>query len=951
MGKTNASRKTENHSSNVGAQVDLQIKLLSRIRMESGIRRDLGNLPKTLETTYRQIYHDTILAAPGNEPEIAKKALGWIMVARRPLTSQEWICATEIATQDSLDFNSLLELCHNLVANDTESHVIRYIHLSAREYMEAHADFDFPRLHTMAAHACLSVLIDNAQPSSPKSESFTQYASKYWANHVERSDDNYMKENTLKLIRTFLGMPEEPSESYKKYTGYLKSKHYPNRIILDSAYGFTYHRAYDSLMAVPQNPLFAVSYFSLGRICTDLWDWSRVDVNCRNLHGDSALTVASRAGNDAMVRLVLDRCTDAVCDTLPWSDKPLVAAVRNHQSKVVTTLLSYRADIAAKICKSHDPLDYAAREGNVAVVQAVLSCKDLDICISASTLLAAAENRIYGESVLQFLLDSDKSLTLSQEVGTKVVEQIFQHWRLRDTETRLSLLQQFLDKGWELELSAPSIGLLISAGGNKALDWLLKHGTYSSMITGDVMTTVASCGPISDSPASLVALIERCPNLELLENALQHATVMDGALVNVILNRYPNLKPPESFLIPLARAGKSEGRLISILDKYPDMEISDEVLIAAARAGGSAFEKLLARDSSIKVSEDVLIAAARARGSAFENLLTRDRSIEISESVLEASAEYGPLSRVEMILEREPGLKPTDRILEAAARGMISFRRSDYEEFDDEESDYEEPDDEESDDEEPDDEEFDDEESDDEEPDDEEFDDEESDDEKKDAVKEMKLFLARNDELQISDQVLKAAMSNYDEELSYEKMKLLLSRPGVVISESVLLAAIRRGGSLKVVRLILASNFDANITTSEAVLVAAARKSNSPELLELLLNSATDAKVKVKENKTEAPVETQQEFQSLLPKDRKVYITEKVLVAAAERGLYPIKYLLGYDPEIRITGSIADAIMSNWHLGPKMRPLLLSEFKENLTQEAVEKLEKPKARRDLRMLQ
>lgn len=43
--------------------------------------------------------------------------------------------------------------------------------------------------------------------------------------------------------------------------------------------------------------------------------------------------------------------------------------------------------------------------------------------------------------------------------------------------------------------------------------------------------------------------------------------------------------------------------------------------------------------------------------------------------------------------------------------------------------------------------------------------------------------------------------------------------------------------------------------------------------------------------------------------------------------------------------------MSNWHLGPEQRLLLLSEFKENLTQEAVEKLEKPKARRDLRMLQ
>lgn len=906
MGKTNVSRKTENHLSNVGAQVDLQIKLLSRSKLESGIRRDLGNLPKTLETTYRQIYHDTILAAPGNEPEVIKKALGWIMVAQRLLTPQEWVGATEKATQDSLDFHSLLELCHNLVANDTESNVIRYIHLSAREYMEAQADFNLPRLHTMAAHACLSVLIDAQPPSpkprttywaKPKSKTFIDYAREYWAHHVERSDDKYMKENTLKLIRTFLGIPEEPSESYQKYIEFLARKKSP----YETFHGESYGRACRSVQAVPQNPLFAVSFFSLGRLCTDLWDWSNVNFSSRNRGGDSVLTVASRVGNDAMVRLVLDRCTDIVCDALPWSDDPLAAAVRHDQSKVVTTLLSYRADIAAKLCQSHNPLDDAARRGTVAVVQAVLSCRDLGIRISASTLLAAAENWDHGENILQFLLDSDKRLPCSQKVATKVVEHLTK-MRLRNIETRLSVMQQFLDKGWEfeLELSEPSIGRLISDGGNQALDWLLNHGTWSSMITGDVIFKVASLTRAdllsrrakSTSPDSLVALIERCPksNLELLKSVLQRATVRDARLVNLILDRYPNINPPNSVLIPLARAGKPEGRLISILDHHPDMEIS----------------------------EHVLIVAASARGSAFEMLLARDRSIEISESVLEASAKYGRIRRVEMILEREPGLKPTDRILEAVARGRWFVT-------------------------------FGDEVTDDEETDDQETDDQENGDEEPDAVKVMKLLLAHNDELQISDRVLQAVLSGqsgYDERLTYKKMKFLLSRPGVVISESVLIAVLDRNfGSVELLRLMLAGNFDVNILTSEAVLVAAARsRFHARELLELLLKSATDAKTKVKEKKTEAPIETQQEFPSLLPKDSKVYIKEKVLVAAAQGGLDSIKYLLGYDPEIRITRSIADAILLfNERWGLEIRRVLLSEFKENLTQEALEKLENPQA--------
>lgn len=77
----------------------------------------------------------------------------------------------------------------------------------------------------------------------------------------------------------------------------------------------------------------------------------------------------------------------------------------------------------------------------------------------------------------------------------------------------------------------------------------------------------------------------------------------------------------------------------------------------------------------MEISEDVLKAAAKATGSALEMLLARDRSIEISESVLEASAKYGRIRRVEMILERESGPKPTDWILEAAARGRRFVRR------------------------------------------------------------------------------------------------------------------------------------------------------------------------------------------------------------------------------------------------------------------------------------
>ena len=889
----NLSRKTDSHHSNGSAQVDLQIKLLSRIKSEFDIRRDLCNLPKTLEATYKNIYHDKILVAYGNEPEVAKKGLGWIMVAQRLLTPLEWVGATERATHENLSLALLLELCHNLVANDTESNVMRYVHLSVREYLDTQADFKVPELHTMAAHACLSVLIDNPQPGSPNFESFAEYAKMHWGDHLERCDDQFMKEDTLKLIRKFLGTPMEPTESYRRYVASLLSHHsyVPRKSLLSDAYS--------SLMALPQNPLFAVSYFSLGKICTELWDWSGIDVNCRNYDGDSALTVASRKGNDIMVRLLLDRCADAVFDTLPGFRNPLEAAIQYHRHKVVETLLSYRADITTKLCKNQNPFDLAASIGNVAVVQAVLSCKNLGITISASALLAASNNHnLHRKEMLQILLDIAKSFRCSQQSVEAATNQIcdssYGLSEPRDMyEMMTSLFQQLLDRDPELEFSTDSIAHFIICGGNKALDWLLNHNIYSFEVTEDVIIKAAHLYGvrlmIPSYCCSLATLIERSSRA-LLENTLQR-TDINVTLVSVILDRYPDMKPPKSVLLTLAAESgysKPKGILIGILDKYPDMEISQDVLIAATKAGGTVLEKLLDKYPDKEIDQDVLLLAAEGEGSDMEMLLDNYKSI-YSNTVLEEAAEYGGLSKVEMILEREPHLEPTDQVLEAAARNF-GFK------------------------------------------------------EKTDAVEIMNILLIHNDKLQISDRVLKAALSPHrlmHAMITDEKMKFLLSKPGIVISESVLLAAMGSrlfSNPTQILRLHLAGDFDANFVTSEAVLVAAAGNRHDPlGLLELLLSGALDAKAMGKEKEAEAPCKTQHGYQFLLPKDRKVCITEKVLVVAVSSswGTNVSEFLLRYDPEIRITGAVADRVMyCNW----EVRRLLFSKFRENLTQEALEKL-------------
>lgn len=143
--------------------------------------------------------------------------------------------------------------------------------------------------------------------------------------------------------------------------------------------------------------------------------------------------------------------------------------------------------------------------------------------------------------------------------------------------------------------------------------------------------------------------------------------------------------------------------------------------------------------------------------------------------------------------------------------------------------------------------------------------------------------------------------------------------------------------------MLLAGNFAADFVTSEDIPVAAAKNmTDGLELLKLLLRRSPDAKAMGKEKDTEVPIEREEESQSLNRKDRKLCITEKILVAAAENytlGIEKFECLLRYDPEIQITAAVADAIMSNRFSSRRIRRLLLSKFRGNLTQEALTKFE------------
>ncbi|KAF8253214.1 hypothetical protein K440DRAFT_657719 [Wilcoxina mikolae CBS 423.85] len=905
---------------------DLQIKHLSRMKLESDIRTNLGNFPKTLEDMYERIYED-ISSEPGSGPQSAIMGLRWVMVSGRPLTPTEWLRATSysIGLHEDLPLSSMLDWCHNLVTEDKESNVMRFAHLSVQEYLETKDDFRISKAHSMAAQTCLSVLIDAAH-SPPKSEELAKYAAIYWARHLDCSDGQHMRDCTLKLIRSFLGTPEKPAEPYCKY---LEQAEALQLEYIESNTGISWVCSNRILKAWTANPLFAVSYFRFGEI-----------------------------------------------------------------SQVVTTLLDRKADIRANGYCDADVLVAAANQGDAAVVKAIID-RDPNIKITNTVLYAAAaENYEYGLEIFRLLLDGAKSLKITQDLVIRSATYC----------ACKGLLQLLLELDPDFRVTAETVLEAIKSGGTReGVELLLER--YAGEITRDIIIAAACCYnalgllelvipryPDSDgkmtnmhddflmlakkSPSTLGVLLEKFPNTkiiesvllalmrndfvkpEVLERVLKHtangeiteavliATVRSGWKVvkcmEVLLDRRPDIKITDSILknatgnyhirkevtqFLLARnpdikicesmlAGKAnKDTVMLLLQRAPDMMISESTLAEVAKQGSVEIVKLLLEKvPSIKISESTLeVVAKRGSVNTVKLLLERAPSIKISESALADVAEWGSVETVELLLERMHSIKNSEPILVAAARGCrirtmklllgrapsikITSTVLEAAAFSSQ------------------------------------------------GTSVMRFLLSRDDNIQISNQVIIAALSNNNHWVEMVSL-LLLKNLSIKVSESILVTDAAnvpldyngaQQSDLSMMKRLLDKYASLDIVTSERVLIAVARNMNdAPELLRLLLCKAENIRAELR-----AKWATHGNLgatQSHLSKGSAIRISEPVVIEAVSNERFAIdimKLLISKDPRIQITANIVKAARRNRSCGKDVMELLLNEA-NNFTAEAVE---------------
>jgi GNAT superfamily N-acetyltransferase len=656
---------------------DLQIQHLGILKFPHKIEEALEKLPLTLNDTYAYIYSEIERGSHINE---ATAALQWLMCAEKPLNPREWIgglyWATVGAEPDyhTTDLDVLLDICYNLVVCDTQG-LMRFAHLSVREFLEHKPQLAHPEPHIMAANACLSFLTHTQPlPTTP----FGTYAIDHWPFHSQKCSSQ-----TLELLDNFFGTSSCPGSSYAEWLR-----------VAPSRFKFKYSSTLDYFESIPPNPLLAAAFFGL-TCCTNLWKPGTFDVNFTNNTGQPLLFLAAQQGNlevmelllargvktniteavvtaaasnqgsgKAMMELLLARITD-----ISITEAVVIAAASNRDSgkAIMELLLSRNANtsITEAVVTAA-----ASNWGTGKALMELLLARNANICITEAVVRAAAQNKRHGKAVMELLLARDAKISITEAVVIAAAS---------NRESGAAVMELLLTRNANIRITEAAVRAAASnrRSGNAVMELLLARDTNITI------TEAAIIAIIHNFDASTInLLLARDSNISITEAVLRAAAenrYNSKEVMELLLTRNANISITETVVIAAASNRESGTAVMELLlTRNANISITEAVVRAAAsnrRSGKAVMELLLARDTNITITEAAIIAITHSFDANTINLLlARDSNISITEAVLRAVAEnhYNSKEVMELLLARNTNTSITEAVVPATADNQDS---------------------------------------------------------------------------------------------------------------------------------------------------------------------------------------------------------------------------------------------------------------------------------------
>lgn len=366
----------------------LHLSLLAKQRTKSALRSALGKLSVQLSDVYDDIM--VRISAKGKEDaEIAIKVLKWITYAReplRPVVVQHAVSialdSTEIHDDDLLAVEDLISLCVGIVTVDRESGIMRLVHYTAQNYLEAR----WPNAHTDIAMGCLTYLGFDVFKESCEDEealeqrlsqyALLQYAVKFWREHAPGESEKALQTMVLQTFR---------SQGTRDSTRQIM-----NMISHWSDFRSSFKMSLLHVLCINGLPIITAS----------LLEDSKVEfqgLNATDIYGRTPLIWAAENGHAEVVELLLEAGANIEAKDERFGQSPLICGARKGYTEVIEVLLKAGANTEAQDeVFRQSPLIWAAENGLGAAIELLLKAGAIietkDEAFGYSLLVWAAEN-------------------------------------------------------------------------------------------------------------------------------------------------------------------------------------------------------------------------------------------------------------------------------------------------------------------------------------------------------------------------------------------------------------------------------------------------------------------------------------------------------------------------------------------------------------------------------
>ena len=349
---------------------------------KSEIKKSLHNL----STNLSQAFEDTIERInnePRNRQQIAMQSLMWVSHARSQLriTELQHALATQVGDlqfdeDNLLQAKLIIDCCFGLIVLDNESSIVRLVHHTLQDFLQARQQPHFANEETQITKICLTYLgLDRPEPSSMQPQEhghdpprifvslddlpFLGYAAAHWGHHAQHAYPEDIEDLALKYHR---------STSKVSRAGQSSSQSSSPLAELPRFRDIRRARSRGDLTG-----LHVAAGFGLDRLIHLLLD-EGLDANARDSYGYTALHEAAYNGHVEAASALIKR--GAAVDLVDIDgNTPLYLAISFAHKDLILMLLEHGADPNAQCVDGWTPLHEAADKGHVDIVTLMLDNK------------------------------------------------------------------------------------------------------------------------------------------------------------------------------------------------------------------------------------------------------------------------------------------------------------------------------------------------------------------------------------------------------------------------------------------------------------------------------------------------------------------------------------------------------------------------------------------------